>query len=139
MDESVSALANSPGRIWSDLCERMPGSISRGRFREAAAALPTIDGSADIIPDAALWAAVVALGLLCSLYRYEEKHDGHEGVSLKTVAKSARPGDWGDDVLEEVRGIPTSLGRPYTEISKRLGRPIPHLTFVDQSSGLFFS
>lgn len=134
MDEAVSALANSPGRVWSDLCERMPGCISRGRFREAAAALPVVEGTDDVIPDAALWAALVALGLLCSLYRYEEKHDGHEGVSVKSGAKNNIVGDWGDDVLEEVRGLPRSIGLPYVQISKRMGRPIPHLTFVDQSS-----
>ncbi|KAI1872346.1 uncharacterized protein JN550_004065 [Neoarthrinium moseri] len=134
MDEAVSALATSPGRVWSDLCERMPGTVSRGRFREAAAALPVIEGTEDVIPDAALWPALVALGLLCSLYRYEEKHDGHEGVSVTSGVKSTHLGDWGDDVLEEVRGLPRSIGRPYCQISKRMGRPIPHLTFVDQSS-----
>ncbi|KAH9894721.1 sulfite reductase flavoprotein alpha-component [Xylariomycetidae sp. FL2044] len=136
MDEVVSALANSPGRVWSDLCERMPGTTSRGRFREAAAALPVIEGTENVIPDAALWAAIVALGLLCSLYRYEEKHDGHEGISVSSGSQSTRTGmgEWGDDVLEEVRGLPRSIGLPYSQISKRMGRPIPHLTFVDQSS-----
>jgi hypothetical protein len=42
--------------------------------------------------------------------------------------------DWGDDVLEEAKGLPRSIGRPYVQICKRMGRPIPHLTFVDQSS-----
>lgn len=134
MDEAVSALANSPGRVWSDLCERMPGTISRGRFREAAAAIPIVEGTEDVIPDTALWAALVALGLLCSLYRYEEKHDGHEGVSVALGAKKDHLGDWGEDVIEEVRGLPRSIGLPYTQICKRMGRPIPHLTFVDQSS-----
>ncbi|KAM0816938.1 putative indoleamine 2,3-dioxygenase [Seiridium cardinale] len=134
MDESVSALANSPGRIWSDFCERMPGCVSRGRFREAAAALPVVEGTEDVIPDSALWAALVGLGLLCSLYRYEEKHDGHEGVSVTSGTKSSLMCDWDEDVLEEVKGLPRSIGRPYVQICKRMGRPIPHLTFVDQSS-----
>lgn len=134
MELSVSALANCPGRVWSDLCERMPGTTSRGRFREAAAAIPIIEGTEDVIPDAALWAALVALGLLCSLYRYEEKHDGHEGVSIASKVKRSLMGDHGEDVLEEVKGLPRSLGLPYVQISKRMGRPIPHLTFVDQSS-----
>ncbi|KAH8205365.1 hypothetical protein TruAng_000444 [Truncatella angustata] len=134
MDEAVSALANSPGRVWSDLCERMPGCISRGRFREAAATIPIVEGTEDVIPDAALWAALVALGLLCSLYRYEEKHDGHEGISINSGTKSKLMGDQGDDVLEEVKGLPRSIGLPYVQICKRMGRPIPHLTFVDQSS-----
>jgi hypothetical protein len=65
--------------------------------------------------------------------RYEDKHDGHEGVSLNPRAKIDRV-DMSDDILEEVRGIPKSIGLPYCQISKRMGRPIPHLTFVDQSS-----
>ncbi|KAF7524391.1 hypothetical protein G7054_g11446 [Neopestalotiopsis clavispora] len=134
MEEAVSALANSPGRVWSDLCERMPGTVSRGRFREAAASIPVVEGTEDVIPDAALWAALVALGLLCSLYRYEEKHDGHEGVSIHSGPKSGLMGDYGEDVLEEVKGLPRSIGLPYVQICKRMGRPIPHLTFVDQSS-----
>jgi hypothetical protein len=73
-------------------------------------------------------------GLLCSLYRYEEKHDGHEGVSITSAKGKTIVGDYGDDVLEEVQGLPRSIGLPYTHICKRMGRPIPHLTFVDQSS-----
>ncbi|ORY62605.1 sulfite reductase flavo protein alpha-component [Pseudomassariella vexata] len=132
-DETVNALANTPGRVWSDLCERMPGCVSRGRVRESVAALPLIEGTEDVIPDDALWAALVALGLLCSIYRYEDKHDGHEGVSMG--AKMDKPKvEMSDDILEEVKGIPKTIGLPYVQISKRMGRPLPHLTFVDQSS-----
>lgn len=74
--EAPGALRNSPGRVWSDLCERMPGCVARGRVRESVAALPIVPGTADVIPDKALWAALVALGMLCSIYRYEQKHDG---------------------------------------------------------------
>jgi hypothetical protein len=36
-DESDApvALRASPGRIWSDLCERMPGIVARGRMRQS--------------------------------------------------------------------------------------------------------
>src|SRR5690606_1995940 len=80
--EAAGALANSPGRVWSDLCERMPGCVSRGRVRESIASLPLVDGTEETIPDQALWAAVVALGMLCSIYRYEERNDGYDGVSI---------------------------------------------------------
>lgn len=131
-DSSVAALANSPGRIWSDLCERMPGCVARGRVREAISALPVVEGTEDVIPDAALWAALVSLAMLCSICRYADKHDGHEGVSLK---KANMPNvELSDDVIEEVKGLPRSIGLPFFQISKRMGRPIPHLTFVDQSS-----
>ncbi|KAJ4386243.1 hypothetical protein N0V93_009136 [Gnomoniopsis smithogilvyi] len=132
MDSAVAALANSPGRIWSDLAERMPGCVARGRVRESIAALPLVEGTEDVIPDAALWAALVSLAMLCSICRYEDKHDGHEGVSLKKSKKSQV--ELSDDVVEEVKGLPRSIGLPFFQISKRMGRPIPHLTFVDQSS-----
>lgn len=135
LDDSVAALAQSAGRVWSDLAERMPGCVARGRARESCAALPVVEGTEDVIPDTALWAALVALGMICSIYRYEDKHDGHEGVSMKTSSSNnLLKVDLGDDVIEEVKGLPRSIGLPYTQICKRMGRPIPHLTFVDQSS-----
>ncbi|KKY34684.1 putative nadph-ferrihemoprotein reductase [Diaporthe ampelina] len=148
LDSSVAALANSPGRIWSDLCERMPGCVARGRVRDSIAALPVVEATEDVIPDSALWAALVALGMLCSICRYEDKHDGHEGVSVSVgssgsgsgssaSASAGRPSlraELSDDVVEEVKGLPRSIGLPYFQVSKRMGRPIPHLTFVDQSS-----
>ncbi|KAK4033607.1 alpha subunit of putative sulfite reductase [Parachaetomium inaequale] len=132
-NESPGALANSPGRIWSDLCERMPGCVARGRIRESIAALPLVEGTQDVIPDQALWAAVVALGILCSIYRYEDKNDGHEGVTVNPT--KYRPNcELGDDLGEELVGIPRSIALPYWQVSRRLGRAVPHLTFVDQSS-----
>ena len=132
-NESPGALANSPGRVWSDLCERMPGCVARGRVRESVVALPLVKGTEDAIPDKALWAAVVALGMLCSIYRYEDKNDGHEGVTVNT--KKYKPNcEMGDDLGEELIGIPRCIALPYWQVSRRLGRSIPHLTFFDQSS-----
>ncbi|KAK0707253.1 hypothetical protein B0H67DRAFT_306867 [Lasiosphaeris hirsuta] len=132
-NESPGALANSPGRIWADLCERMPGCVARGRVRESVAALPIVSGTEDLIPDKALWAAVVALGMLCSIYRYEVKNDGNEGVTVNP--KKYTPScEMGDDLGEELVGIPRSIALPYWQVSRRLGRSIPHLTFFDQSS-----
>ncbi|RYP61762.1 hypothetical protein DL769_007568 [Monosporascus sp. CRB-8-3] len=132
-DAAVAALANSPGRIWSDLCERIPGCIARGRVRQSVAALPLVEGTEDVIPDSALWAALVSLGMLCSIYRYEEKYDGHDGVSV--LPSKAKPDvDISDDVVEELKGIPRCIGLPYFQISKRMGRAVPHLSFPDQSS-----
>ncbi|VBB80424.1 Putative Sulfite reductase, alpha subunit (flavoprotein) [Podospora comata] len=132
-DESPGALANSPGRIWSDLCERMPGCVARGRVRESVAALPIVEGTPEVIPDRALWAAVVALGMLCSIYRYEDNNDGNEGVTVNPT-KWRPKCEMGDDLGEELVGIPRSIALPYWQVSRRLGRSIPHLTFFDQSS-----
>ncbi|KAM7208397.1 alpha subunit of putative sulfite reductase [Naviculisporaceae sp. PSN 640] len=132
-NEAPGALANSPGRIWSDLCERIPGCVARGKVRESVAALPLVQGTEDVIPDKALWAAVVALGMICSIYRYEDKNDGNEGVTVNPT--KYRPDcDMGDELGEEMAGIPLCVALPYWQISRRMGRAIPHLTFPDQAS-----
>mgnify|MGYP007031679333 CR=1 FL=1 len=40
----------------------------------------------------------------------------------------------GDDLGEESAGIPRCIALPYLQISRRLGRAIPFLSFCDQSS-----
>ncbi|KAF2688123.1 hypothetical protein K458DRAFT_361117 [Lentithecium fluviatile CBS 122367] len=132
--EAPGALRNSPGRVWMDLCERMPGCIARGRVRESVAALPIVEGTAEAIPDKALWAALVALGMLCSIYRYEERHDGNEGINVAAKTLKLKGVPMSDDLGDEVKGIPRSIGLPYVQICIRMGRSIPHLTFFDQSS-----
>ncbi|KDN61558.1 putative cytochrome b5-like Heme/Steroid binding domain-containing protein [Colletotrichum sublineola] len=134
-DVAAGALARSPGRVWSDLCERMPGCVSRGRVRQSIAAAPIIEGTEDVIPDQALWAAIVALGMLCSIYRFEQKYDGHDGVSATTNPTRLKLNcKMGDHLGEELVGIPLSIALPYFQVSRRMGRTLPHLTFVDQSS-----
>lgn len=132
--EAPGALRNSPGRVWMDLCERMPGCIARGRVRESVAALPIVEGTADVIPEKALWAALVALGMLCSIYRYEERHDGNEGINVAAKPLVLKGVPMSDGLGDEVKNIPRSIGLPYVQICIRMGRSIPHLTFFDQSS-----
>ncbi|TGJ83856.1 hypothetical protein E0Z10_g4911 [Xylaria hypoxylon] len=133
-DEAVGVLAKTPGRVWSDLCERMPGCVARGRVRESVAALPLVEGTEENIPSQALWAAVVALGLLCHIYRFHDKYDGNDGVTSNRSKKTRPNCPMGDDLGEELVGIPLSIALPYYQISRRMGRTLPHLTFVDQSS-----
>ncbi|KAI1496779.1 cytochrome b5-like Heme/Steroid binding domain-containing protein [Biscogniauxia marginata] len=134
-EESVGALARTPGRIWADLAERMPGCVARGRVRESVAALPIIEGTEDVITDQALWAAVVVLGMLCSIYRFEDKHDGNDGITTNRSQKlKLNCSMVGDELGEELVGIPSSIALPYYQISRRMGRALPHLSFVDQSS-----
>ena len=133
-DESAGALARSAGRVWSDLCERMPGCVARGCVRESIAALPTVQGTEDVVPDRALWASVVALGMLCSIYRYEENHHGEDGVRIARQARRTSRCDLAYDLGEELLGIPRSIALPYFQISRRLGRTLPHLSFPDQAS-----
>lgn len=118
---ATGALRNSPGRIWMDLCERMPGCIARGRVRESVAALPIVEGTADIIPDKALWAALVALGMLCSIYRYEERHDGNEGINITAKPLKLKGVPMCEDLGDEVQNIPRSIGLAYVQVSMRMG------------------
>ncbi|KAH7146705.1 cytochrome b5-like Heme/Steroid binding domain-containing protein [Dactylonectria estremocensis] len=133
-EEAAGALSRSPGRIWSNLCERMPGCSARGRVREAVATLPIVEGTEEVIPDQALWAAVVVLGMLCSIYRFEEKYDGTYGVFFNKTTKWRPNCPMGDDLCEELRGIPRSIALPYYQVSRRMGRTLPHLSFPDQAS-----
>ena len=64
ISEARIALALSPGRAWINLCERMPAVVARGKVREQIKALPLVLGTPEVIPDAALWAAIVTLGIL---------------------------------------------------------------------------
>ncbi|KAI8943332.1 hypothetical protein NX059_001349 [Plenodomus lindquistii] len=132
--EAPGALRNSPGRVWIDLCERMPGCVARGRVRESVAALPIVEGTPEFIPDRALWAAVVSLGMLCSIYRYEERHDGNEGINVTTKPLLLKGVPMCEDLGDEVNNIPLSIGLPYVQISRRMGRSIPYLSFFDQAS-----
>lgn len=111
----------------------MPGLIARGRVREAILELPLIDGSPETIPDAALWASVVCLGILCSIYRYEDRNDGHEGI-VRGARKEAFTNVHGEpDEEPETIGIPRNIVIPFRQICTRLGRPLPYLSQSDVS------
>ena len=127
------ALALSPGRVWSDLCERMPGVVARGKMRESILQLPLIYGSSDFIPDTALWAATVCLGILCSVYRYEERNDGHEGISVAPPPGIFKNIDGQEETEEELKGIPRNIAIPFRQVCTRMGRALPHLTQFDVS------
>ncbi|CAE6432523.1 unnamed protein product [Rhizoctonia solani] len=107
------ALAASPGRVWSDLCTRLPGL--------------------DVIPDAALWAAVVCLGILASTWRYEERNDGREGLVTGTSRSHFLNIVGAEDEEPETKGIPNIITIPLRQICTRLGRPLPYLSQSDVS------
>lgn len=96
--------------------------------------LPLVYGTPDIIPDQALWAATVCLGILASVYRYEENNDGNEGVSIIAPPGAFRnlSGE-ADDEEEETKGIPRNIAIPLKQVCTRMGRALPHLTQFDVS------
>ncbi|KAH3966709.1 hypothetical protein HBH98_205910 [Parastagonospora nodorum] len=131
--DSPVALRASPGRVWSDLCERMPGVVARGNMRTSILSLPLVYGTSDYIPDRALWAATVCLGILASVYRYEEVNDGNEGVSVVAPQSAFKNIHGDDDEEEETRGIPRNIAIPLRQVCTRMGRALPHLTQFDVS------
>ncbi|PSN69753.1 hypothetical protein BS50DRAFT_618748 [Corynespora cassiicola Philippines] len=131
--DSPVALRGSAGRIWSDLCERMPGVVARGNVRNSILSLPLVYGTPDVIPERALWAATVCLGILASVYRYEENNDGNEGVNVAAPASAFKNIHGDDDEEEETKGIPRNIAIPLRQVCTRMGRALPHLTQFDVS------
>ncbi|KAF8536061.1 hypothetical protein BDD12DRAFT_935731 [Trichophaea hybrida] len=117
-EASPIALAGCPGRLWSDLCGRMPGLVGRGKIREAILELPLVD---------------VCLGILASVWRYEERNDGYEGVAATTVHRRTRSVEEEEEVEEELKGIPKNIAGPFRTVCRRMGRVLPHLTQYDVS------
>jgi hypothetical protein len=115
----------------TDICLR--GVVARGNMRNSILSLPLVYGTPEYIPDRALWAATVCLGILASVYRYEEVNDGHEGISV-SAPQSAFKNIHGDDDEEvETKGIPRNIAIPLRQVCTRMGRALPHLTQFDVS------
>ncbi|KAF2831689.1 hypothetical protein CC86DRAFT_275958, partial [Ophiobolus disseminans] len=94
----------------------MPGVVARGNMRNSILALPLVYGTSDVIPDRALWAATVCLGILASVYRYEEVNDGSEGVSVVAPQSAFKNIHGDDDEEEETRGIPRNIAIPLRQV-----------------------
>jgi hypothetical protein len=102
-------------------------------MRNSILSLPLVYGTPDYLPDRALWAATVCLGILASVYRYEKVNDGTEGVSV-AVPQSAFKNILGDDDGEqETKGISRNIAIPLRQICTRMGRALPRLTQFDVS------
>jgi hypothetical protein len=86
--------------------------------------LPLID--AQEIPDDALWAAVVSLGILAHAYRYEEKYDGLDGAFpnsplLKPLGIVTADTSWcNNDISESIEEPETKVIHFLRELT-RLG------------------
>ncbi|RDW66909.1 hypothetical protein BP5796_09658 [Coleophoma crateriformis] len=83
-DEAAGSLARSSRRSWYDLCERISGCVARGQGQESITTLANVQGIEEVVPDTALWAALVALGMLYSFHRYEDKYNGSEGANVSS-------------------------------------------------------
>ena len=76
----------------------------------------------------------LTVAVLCSIYRFEAKNDGTEGLTTSSVKKHKPNCPMGDELGMELAGIPMTIALPYYQISRRMGRALPHLSFPDQAS-----
>ena len=84
---------------WSILGKRMPGLLSRSRFREAARSLPVFGADEINLPDHCLHEACTLLGILAYSFRYEQRITNDEDMN---------------------EPIPEGIIKPWTEVSVRL-------------------
>ena len=76
---------------------------------------------------------MVCLGILASIWRYEERNDGHEGI-IRGVRKEQFTNAHGEpDEEPETIGIPRNIVIPLRQVCTRLGRPLPYLSQSDVS------
>jgi hypothetical protein len=109
------------------------GVVAHGNMRNSILSLPLVYGTPDYIPDRALWAATVCLGILASVYRYEELNDGTESVSVVAPQSPFKNILGDDDGEQETKGIPRNIAIPLRQICTRMGRALLHLTQFDVS------
>lgn len=92
-------------RAWDDLAERLPELFTGLGMREALDALPLLDAGPEALPDAYLYRASTLLGNVAHAYWYAE----------------IAPPD----------ALPEAVEKPWREVSRRLGKPVPHVSYVD--------
>jgi sulfite reductase (NADPH) flavoprotein alpha-component len=90
---------------WDEAIRRMPSLWRTVALRGALDELPVLSGAREDLPDEYVWRASVALSHLAHAY----------------VRVEVRPPE----------GLPAGLSQPWAQISERLGRREPHLSYND--------
>lgn len=97
----------SPYEAWNQIAADIPRLYRLYAVRRGVAELPILN--ADDLPDEALSRAAALFGILAHVYWYSEPEAPEHG-------------------------IPPQIQRPWEQISARLDRPAPHLSFMDVNS-----
>ncbi|MEV6930966.1 FHA domain-containing protein [Dactylosporangium sp. NPDC051485] len=95
-------------RAWDDMTERLPELFRRLALRRAFDALPVLDARPEALPDRYLLRASTLLGVFAHAYQYM--------------------------AVDPPKALPESLLRPWTTVSRRLGKQLPAVSYID----LFF-
>lgn len=92
-------------RAWDDLVDRLPGLYARLAVRSTFDALPVLDASRSALPDRYLLRASTLLGVFAHAYQY---------------VQTDPPG-----------ALPPSILLPWRQVSQRLGKDVPSVSYVD--------
>ncbi|MET7396141.1 FHA domain-containing protein [Dactylosporangium sp. NPDC005572] len=95
-------------RAWDEMTDRLPELFRRLSLRQAFDALPVLDARPEALPDRYLLRASTMLGVFAHAYQYM--------------------------AVEPPAGLPASLLGPWTMVSRRLGKQVPAVSYID----LFF-
>ncbi len=92
-------------QIWDETAADLPELFRTVGLRRRLEQMPILNGDESALPDDDLYRAAAILGIFAHAYHYVE------GASYER--------------------IPESVLRPWAEVSRRLHRPAPHLSFID--------
>jgi Indoleamine 2,3-dioxygenase/FHA domain len=95
-------------RAWDEMTDRLPELFRRLLLRRAFDAMPVLDARPEALPDRYLLRASTLLGVFAHAYQYM--------------------------AIDPPAALPESLLRPWTTVSRRLGKKIPAVSYID----LFF-
>jgi sulfite reductase (NADPH) flavoprotein alpha-component len=95
-------------RAWDEMTDRLPELFRRLSLRRAFDAMPLLDARPEALPDRYLLRASTLLGVFAHAYQYM--------------------------AIDPPPALPESLLRPWTTVSRRLGKTTPAVSYID----LFF-
>jgi sulfite reductase (NADPH) flavoprotein alpha-component len=95
-------------RAWDEMTDRLPDLFRRLALRRAFEAMPLLDAGPAALPDRYLLRASTLLGVFAHAYQYM--------------------------AIDPPAALPDSLLRPWTTVSRRLGKKTPAVSYID----LFF-
>ncbi|GAB4057170.1 FHA domain-containing protein [Catellatospora paridis] len=95
-------------RAWDEMTDRLPELFRRLTLRRAFDAMPVLDARREALPDRYLLRASTLLGVFAHAYQYM--------------------------AIDPPAALPDSLLRPWTTVSRRLGKQTPAVSYID----LFF-
>lgn len=95
-------------QAWDDMTDQLPELFRRLSLRRAFDAMPVLDARPAALPDQYLLRASTLLGVFAHAYQYM--------------------------AIDPPAALPESLLRPWTTVSRRLGKKVPAVSYID----LFF-